>query len=358
MSVQSERTGLLLQTRGHRGPQIRFADAPVLTAVHALLDASLSFTLYRDWAPARGSAPGARSRLVMSALGIPGLDRCPSAILPDPATTPTVSEHCTLLRDMNPQSLVDDIDTCWLGKPPRQGVSVTRRPRQWLTALAFALEDVWSTIETKWNAHKPALDTEVARLGTALVTGQLDVFVSSLHHRLTVEDGNILFEQHCSAVRALDDRELLFVPLVGTPGRLIVDFDAPEAAYIAYSLPCAENRTDAEKDDGLTYLLGPLRSAVLRAASTGHNMGDLAKQVHCARAHSHTTARNWKQQASCHECARGRLYTSGVRDEATGYFHSSIGDPQPNETDVQQAIPYSEHRSIVASDYKPFGLHI
>lgn len=283
MSVQPERTGLVLQTRGHRGPHIRFADTPVLTAVHALLDASLSFTLHRDRAPGRGSPVQARSRQVMSALGMPGLNRCPSAILPDPATTPTVSEHCALLRDMNAQVLVDDIDACWLGKPPRQWVSVTRRPRQWLTALAFALEDVWSTIETKWNEHKPALDREIARLGTALVTGQLDVFVSSLHHRLTAEDGTIFFEQRCSAVRTLDDRELLFVPLVGTPGRLIVDFDAPEAAYIAYSLPCAESPAEAEKDDGLTYLLGPLRSAILGAAGTGHNMGDLAKQVHCAR---------------------------------------------------------------------------
>ena len=282
VSLQPERTGLLLQMRGHGRPQIRFADAPALTAVHALLDTSLSFTLYGDRAPVRGRALRAQSRLVMDALGIPGLDRCPSVILPDPATTPTVSEHCVLLRDMTTQALVDDIDACWLGKPPRQWVSVTRRPRQWLTALVFALEDIWSTIETGWNEHKPILDREVARLGTALVTGQLDVFVSSLHHRLTAEDGNIFFEQHCSAAWTLDDRELLFVPLIGPPGRLIVDFDAPEVAYIAYSLPRAGSPTGAEKD-GLTYLLGPLRSAVLRAASTGQKMGDLAKQVHCAR---------------------------------------------------------------------------
>ena len=267
---------------------ISVARAPHLTVLQWLREVGATYR--------QPSAPGtpirqlltADSRQVLGALSTPGLDRLPNALTPiDLIFSSAVAQYATRLRETDSTSFRDEINVLWNGEPPPFWRDAAKNPREWLDAAARASCAAWSVLAPRWRSAEVQLVREEARVGIAAVTGTIDTLISAISPRLAVEGEEIGFRGGCAtAVSFGPRRRLAFVPMLGPRNRMIVSFDQPGIAYIAYGLPGVDRmnpKSPVSSKDRLVVLLGPIRAAALRALGRPQTMGSLAETLHCAR---------------------------------------------------------------------------
>ena len=259
--------------------------APQLTVVQWLIAAAAPRATHSAWSSAVALSGAPEAAPVMTALGQPGLDRLPEVMIPiAPSHDSTVTDNLTMLRDTSPAALAAAIATCWDGNPPVPWRVAIDRPRDWIRAYAGALGSTWSVGERRWRAGLRAVDGEIARIGVAAVTGALPALLNSLHPRLRYRDGVIAFRNSCATAFELGRRRLALVPMLTPSNRIVVSFDRPDVAYIAYPASAQPRRADhgGQAPDRLALVLGPARAAVLRALDRPRTMGELAAETHFA----------------------------------------------------------------------------
>lgn len=208
-----------------------------------------------------------------------------------PARDVTVAEQAAALRELDPERLRREVTECF---GPDAAVDPAWRdslqdPTEWYSAMADLSQQTWSRIRRRWRRCEPLLTREAERVGSAVVRGQLDVLLNSLHPRLSYQDGELLFSHRFSPEpERLGDRRLVLVPLLAGPDGLLVSLDQPDLVYLGYPLPGAtgspshRHRHRHGDDDTLSTVLGPLRAAALRALGRPLNAGELAAEIGCA----------------------------------------------------------------------------
>lgn len=217
----------------------------------------------------------------------PGHSVTPDCVSPiDPVLETSVDDQIERLRDLSADDLLADLDEVFGDDPPAHWRAVARRPRQWLCAYAEAMDAVWSVAQPVWNAARPLLDREVARVGTAAVRGWMDTVLSDLNPGSRFEDGVLKIRDPEPAGFELAGRPLALVPMVSGGDALICSLDRPDAVWLGYPVPGVGRLFDdmppAEREDALTLLLGPVRAQVLAAVTRPITMGRLANRTRLA----------------------------------------------------------------------------
>jgi DNA-binding transcriptional ArsR family regulator len=260
--------------------------APHLSVLQWLVGAAAPSSHRVALVPTIGARATRESRQFLSAIGLPGLDRLPDALVPIEPGSMSVGAYARRLRATDPDVFSDEVDRLWNGRPPTPWRLAADHPRAWLDEAASAVLAAWPAFSRQWKAAEFLLRREEARVGTAVVTGTLDALIEGLSPRLHVVGTNIELEGHCSRSFELAGRRLVFVPTLARRRQLLVSFETPDVAYIAYTLPGsitapAAARPDDDRDR-LTSMLGPIRAEALRTLDTPHTMGALARTLHVA----------------------------------------------------------------------------
>ncbi|MEP7021782.1 MAG: helix-turn-helix domain-containing protein [Pseudonocardiales bacterium] len=266
--------------------RVAVARAPHLSAILWLIDAASSRATHTRFESEVAKAAGPRSRPAWEALGIRGLDRIPNCLVPiEGGGETTVAECVTALRDSSGDELSAEVNALWGSQPPLPWRLAADRPRRWLAAFAEALSNVWSVTSSLWHANQNVVDHEIGRVGIAVVTGSVPELLNNLHTRLAYENGVLQLANTCERGSQLSTRKLVLAPLIVPTERVIVSFDHPQVAYIAYrALASHLSPLNPERvgSDRLSVMLGPVRAAALRGVARPRTMGELAQLLQCA----------------------------------------------------------------------------
>jgi DNA-binding MarR family transcriptional regulator len=162
---------------------------------------------------------------------------------------------------------------------------VRRRPRAWLDAYASAIGEAWHAVGPLWAQAQPQLEREVARVGTAVMRGGLDLILDRLHPASRFDD-QVLRIRDPEPIRVgLDGRPLVLVPMLSGRQALICNLERPDVVWIGYPLHAVHQ---ARRPDGpgqpadalLGSVLGPVRAQVLLAVGHPVTMSDLARRAY------------------------------------------------------------------------------
>ena len=211
-------------------------------------------------------------------------DRCRSDI-PDvcvplaPITDTTVAQQAEQLHRLPDETLIDDLLEKFGADLPPPWAAVADNPRRWLTAWAAASIDAWSVAAHRWQAATQQLDREIRRVSIAAARGGTAALLNTLHPQLRYQHGALSFIGACAAAFPLGTRRLVLVPMITGRDGVIVSFDQPELAYIAYPLDMNRSPNGAGHEDLLTMVMGSPRAAILRVLNRPHTVGALAARV-------------------------------------------------------------------------------
>jgi len=211
----------------------------------------------------------------------PGHSVTPDCVSPlNPILETSVDEQIERLRDLSPDDLLADLDGVFGEAPPPHWRAVARLPRQWLRAYAGATSQVWAAMRPAWREARPLLDREVARVGAAAVRGRLDAVLGGIHPSGRFADGVLKIRDPEPARFELAGRPLVLVPMISGGDALICCLDRPDAVWLGYPVPGAEqlfHGTPAPAHDNpLELLVGPVRAQLLSALTRPITMGELA----------------------------------------------------------------------------------
>jgi DNA-binding transcriptional ArsR family regulator len=223
-----------------------------------------------------------RARFAFDTFATPGPKPLPDCCLPIPPTTDvTVAEQAERLRDMPGQVLLDDIRGPVGDYLPPTWAAASDEPRRWLRSWADASLDVWAVLESEWHKAGPLLDREIRRIATAVVRGGVDVLLNTLHPLISYTDGFVTCAFPWRQHRELGNRRLVLVPMLASG--ILVNYELPTVACLGYPIrrPRLSHSCPAP-DDSLTLVLGPARSAALRALHRPLTVNQLAAAIGCA----------------------------------------------------------------------------
>ena len=261
--------------------------SPQLSLVQWLLDAAAVSAAPSRFASAIAMSARAPARFAYRSLGMPGLDRLPDC------TTPILSEfdvpverQVAWLREAEEDRLLRELAGLWSEAPPKPWQAVREDPRGWMASLAQASADAWTVAEPRWRRGQRALDREFARIGTAVMSGCADALLNSLHPRIRFRDGHVEFRSGCDQSVPLNRRRLVLAPMLVRSERVIVSFDRPDIAYIAYPIAAQDDAGGAwghrSRLEQLDAILGPLRARALYGLAQPRAMNELAAYLNCA----------------------------------------------------------------------------
>jgi hypothetical protein len=255
--------------------------APALSVLQWLVAAGAPRAAHTAFASGIALATPPGSTRVVSALGIPGLAQLPEYLIPVPPThDSTVRDTVQAVRDAPADDLAAEV-SAWPAPLPPEWRGAVENPARWREAYARAVETAWTFGRRHWQGGRHPIDREIARIGTAVVTGTVAALLNSLHPRLRYRDGVLQFRHSCPTSVPLGDRRLVLVPVLAAPHRIIVSFDRSDVAYVAYPV-LGQGRVRHDAEDRLELVVGQLRAAALRRLEQPLMMQTLAVQIQCA----------------------------------------------------------------------------
>lgn len=277
-----------------RGYQLRMGDPGQLAVSVALAPQHSLVALVRQAASGPPAGPLAalrqrlhpRSRFAFGSFAASGPGKLPDCCMPiAPAADVTVAEQVGRLRDLPGHMLLDDLHGPVGDHLPPAWAAAADQPGRWLRSWAQLCLDAWDDLEASWRMAGPLLDREIRRIGTAAVSGGLDVLLNSLHPRVTYKDGVLACAFPWDRCRDLDSRRLVLVPMLAPATAMLVSYELPTVAYLAYPLrrPRPPHSSfPSPAGDPLTLILGPARAAALRALRRPLTVSQLATAIGCA----------------------------------------------------------------------------
>ncbi|MQA28175.1 MAG: helix-turn-helix domain-containing protein, partial [Micromonosporaceae bacterium] len=193
-----------------------------------------------------------------------------------------------LIRDLPGDHLLADLERQFGPAPPARWRSVMLRPRAWLHAYAGAMEETWLGVTAAWSLLRPLIERETDRIGAAVVSGALDLVLTSIHPRARLVDNVLHLPDPEPADYHLRGRRLVLAPMIsGRADGYIGNLDLPDVVWIGYGLPghraALAGLTDgiAAGADPLSVVLGTLRAELLRSLDHPLTMGELADKLGC-----------------------------------------------------------------------------
>jgi DNA-binding transcriptional ArsR family regulator len=271
---------------GVRASGVRSCVSPLVT---------LMASIFEGWVGWRRGCPESWVRYVNAAcegVELSALDiyRAPRRVIPDftgPSalvTARSIEEVLAHWREYEPGLVADQIGETFSNEVPPVYRAYLEDPAAAIDELCSAIERYWSAVLAPlWPRIESLLDREVLALGRALVQDGLPALLARLGSGARVVDdrlewGRLGQKRHI----CLDDRTLLFVPMLSGPDASYSVFDQPEHFVIGYPVPGAEEvwgAVDSDIDDHLTTLLGRTRARVLVAAETGASTQEVARRL-------------------------------------------------------------------------------
>ena len=201
-----------------------------------------------------------------------------------PVADTSVEQQVARLRSLPGEALTDELAEVFGDDLPEPWRRAADNPRRWLHSWAAASLDTWSVTAHLWRSATRSIDREIRRVATAALRGSTDVLLATLHPRLQYHHGELRLISEDDGVLTLSGRRLALVPMIGAGDAIVVSFDQPDLAYIAYPLARTVASTTELTEDPLDLTLGPVRAATLRMLSRPHTVGQLASALGIAPA--------------------------------------------------------------------------
>ena len=214
----------------------------------------------------------------------------PDCVTPlNPLREIPVRDQVEWLHAVSEDQMLSDLDSVFGPAPPVHWQGVLRRPRAWLDGYACAMDEAWRSVEPLWTQARPLLEREVARVGTAVMRGGLDLVLDRLHPGSRFDHQVLRIRDPEPARLSLGGRPLVLVPMLSGRQALICNLERPDVAWIAYPLPGmsdpppglsdlrrAPGRTGRPAHERLAAMLGPVRAQILMAVSQPLTMTEIA----------------------------------------------------------------------------------
>ncbi|MFD0312752.1 hypothetical protein [Streptomyces flavalbus] len=185
------------------------------------------------------------------------------------------------LRDTNPEHLTDEVLRHYGDAPPRVWQRVLDDPGRFLAAYHEVASAAWRRLEPLWERADTLLGKETERVGSAVVSRNLDAVLTGLSSRVRFVEGAL--ELPCERdVLELAGRRLVLVPVASGTTPAMHNVDRDDVVWFSYPLPGlgrlgSPGRPPAPREDGLTQLLGGVRAAVLRSVQPPATVSELAR---------------------------------------------------------------------------------
>lgn len=264
--------------------RVSVAQAPMASLLSLVVDAlgGPRQGIAPDWIKSiRRGLPGDAAQAV-----IPMFDRTrallPACLTPLGIDGAPVPEQLARVGDLSPDDLSEGVSLLSPDEAPLPWRGALRQPRRWLSLYVRLMSAAWQAYAPIWQ-HSSALRTrETERIGTAAVTGGLDILFAGLSQRIQYQAETLyLPDRHPYRVE-LGDRPIVLVPLVSGSGASIFNLDEPERAWLGYPVPGLGRLsagTAQSATDSLELLIGPIRASILRALDRPSSMGGLADHL-------------------------------------------------------------------------------
>jgi DNA-binding transcriptional ArsR family regulator len=190
------------------------------------------------------------------------------------------------LQRMSAAEVSSDLANTFGDHVPAHWRAVVKYPRRWLHGYVRALSEAWSTMQPVWRRARPFFDREVERVGTAVVRGQLDIILGTIHQRSRFENNTLKIYDPEPARFDLAGRPLVLVPMLSGSDVVICNFDRPDAVWVSYSIPGVDRiysgTFEPISESSLGLVLGPTRLQIMTALTHPRTMGQLAAHAKLA----------------------------------------------------------------------------
>jgi DNA-binding transcriptional ArsR family regulator len=217
----------------------------------------------------------------------PGYSVAPDCLVPSYSSMESrIENQLARLHGLSAEEINADLANTFGDQVPAHWRAVARHPRRWLSGYVRALSEAWSTMRPVWNRARPLFDRELERVGTAVVRGQLDIILGTVHQRSRFEDGTLKIPDPEPARFDLAGRPLVLVPTLSGSDVVICNFDRPDAVWVSYSMPGTERlchgTLEAIREPSLDLLLGSVRLQIMKALVRPYTMSELAAHTKMA----------------------------------------------------------------------------
>jgi DNA-binding transcriptional ArsR family regulator len=216
----------------------------------------------------------------------PGYSVAPDFVMSAyPLVETRIEDQLERLRDTSAEEVRSDLAGTFGDRIPPHWRDICKSPHRWLRGYTSAISATWSAIQPFWRRARPLFDREAERVGTAVVRGQLDIILGTIHKRSRLDGDVLKIHDPEPASFKLAGRPLILTPIL-CGDISICSFDRPDAVWVGYPLP-GIGRLFTEKskpihDSPLDLLLGPVRAQILTALIRPFTMGELATRTKLA----------------------------------------------------------------------------
>lgn len=233
----------------------------------------------RQWARLLATGSGEVVRPLF-ARGAPAVPDCLAPIGGD------IDEQLERIGDTSVATLLAEMEKESSGDMPEVWQPIVRRPAEFIFGYHRLLVGVWAAFAPIWKRAGPLLGREIERVGTAAVSGALDVVLAGIGPRCRFTDGVLRLPDPRPRDVDLAGRRLVFVPMVSGIHGCAFDLDGADQVWVGYPLPgqgrlWGDAPAPCSATDPLALLLGPARAALLRYAERSITMGETAILLRC-----------------------------------------------------------------------------
>lgn len=198
-----------------------------------------------------------------------------------------IDEQLERIGDTSSGTLLAEMEKESSGVLPEAWQPIYRRPDEFISGYHRLLVGVWSEFAPIWKRADLLLGRETERVGSAAVSGALDVVLAGIGPRCQFSGGALRLPDPRPREVDLSGRRLVLVPLVSGIQGCAFDLDGADQIWVGYPLPGLgrlwdEGTPPDSAADPLAMMLGAARAALLRSAERGVTMGETAILLRCA----------------------------------------------------------------------------
>ncbi|WP_431784882.1 hypothetical protein [Streptomyces chumphonensis] len=239
------------------------------------------------WRRAVASACAPHAAGVLSPAVAPGTLWVPDVLAPSPLGGRRPEEEFEAIRETPAEALAADLTADFPEGVPVRWQRVLDRPRRFVDDYVTLMTGLWQWYAPHWRGARELMDREVARIGTAAVSGSVAALLTTLSPRVSFADTALTLPDPCGRAASLRDRRVTLVPLLSGTTASVVSLDRADAIWVGYPLPGLREVWGTRPraplaPDPLEAVLGTMRAHLLRHARHHPTMGRLSTLLVCA----------------------------------------------------------------------------
>lgn len=226
------------------------------------------------------SLPPAAQRALFPIVA-PGHSLCPDCLSPgDPVRDVSLADELDRLRSLSGAEVRADLELTFApGAPPTHWQRALRNPRQWISQVADAFEDIGHHLQGPWQRSAGQREREAQRIGTAMARGCADVALAATHPRGMLRGTTLEFPDADPVELSASGRRVVLTPMIGRPESAPCNLDRCDVLWFGYPLaPSTDDRAAAQLD----ALLTPMRARLLRCLDRETPMSAVPTLLTCS----------------------------------------------------------------------------